>query len=100
MRLQQVPSPSTSIKPYGVFEMYVVPGFSRTGTGPPDRLRQGYGGPPKLYAKAEGGHYVQITIALARGRSIVQIGPRRTLLTVDRPSLVFGSKLFTDCSLS
>ena len=26
-------------------------------TGPPDRLRQGYGGPPKLYAKAEGGHY-------------------------------------------
>src|SRR5438093_11720950 len=25
---------------------------------PPDRLRQGYGGPPKLYAKAEGGRYV------------------------------------------
>jgi hypothetical protein len=23
--------------------------------GPPDRLRQGYGGPPKLHAKAEGG---------------------------------------------
>jgi len=25
--------------------------------GPPNRLRQGYGGPPKLHAKAEGGHY-------------------------------------------
>jgi len=25
--------------------------------GPPDRLRQGYGGPPKLYAEVEGGHY-------------------------------------------
>src|SRR2546428_334375 len=24
---------------------------------PPDRLRQGYGGPPKLHAKAEGGRY-------------------------------------------
>ena len=26
-------------------------------SGPPDHLRQGYGGSPKLYAKAEGGHY-------------------------------------------
>ncbi len=26
--------------------------------GPANRLRQGYGGPPKLYAKAEAGHYV------------------------------------------
>jgi hypothetical protein len=25
--------------------------------GPPDRLRQGYGGPPKRSAKAEGGRY-------------------------------------------
>ena len=25
--------------------------------GPPNRLRQGYGGPPKLHAKAEGGRY-------------------------------------------
>jgi len=24
---------------------------------PPDRLRQGYGGPPKLHAKAEGGSH-------------------------------------------
>ena len=36
-------------------------GFSQAlagpGDRPPDRLRQGYGGPPKLYAKAEGGHY-------------------------------------------
>jgi hypothetical protein len=29
-------------------------GFSRAGSGSPNRLRQGYGGPPKLYAKAEG----------------------------------------------
>jgi hypothetical protein len=35
----------------------VVVGFTIV-VGPPDRLRQGYGGPPKLHAKAEGGHYV------------------------------------------
>jgi len=28
-------------------------------TGPANRLRQDYGGPPKLYAEAEAGHYVQ-----------------------------------------
>src|SRR5437016_4808884 len=26
---------------------------------PPNRLRQGYGGPPKLHAKAEGGRHVR-----------------------------------------
>ena len=31
----------------------------RLSNGPANRLRQGYGGPPKLYAKAETGHYVQ-----------------------------------------
>ena len=31
--------------------------LSSTGSGRPNRLRRGYGGPPKLYAKAEGRHY-------------------------------------------
>jgi hypothetical protein len=30
----------------------------RASGGRPDRLRQGYGGPPKLCAKAEGLHYI------------------------------------------
>jgi len=38
--------------------MYVVSAFRRTRYGPADRLRQGFGGPPKLHAKAEAGHYV------------------------------------------
>jgi glycosyltransferase involved in cell wall biosynthesis len=37
----------------------VVPlGISMDGYGPPNHLRQGYGGPPKPSAKAEGGPYV------------------------------------------
>ena len=39
--------------------------------GPPDHLRQGYGGPPKLYAKAEGGHYGAVAV-------IAQDQPRLT----------------------
>jgi len=31
--------------------------FALQTTGPADRLRQGYGGPPKLHAKAEAGHH-------------------------------------------
>ena len=33
--------------------------IAATHDGPANRLRQGYGGPPKLYAKAEAGHYVR-----------------------------------------
>jgi pimeloyl-ACP methyl ester carboxylesterase len=44
------------------------------GHGPPDRLRQGYGGPPKLYAKAEGGHYVLTWAAAALALVVVAGG--------------------------
>src|SRR5205809_5993655 len=41
---------------------------------PPDRLRQGYGGPPKLHAKAEGGPYVLAPRGgLLRGQRIGQL---------------------------
>src|SRR5204863_7526137 len=33
----------------------------------PDHLRQGYGGPPKLYAKAEGSPGIALTAALVAG---------------------------------
>jgi hypothetical protein len=34
-------------------------GTAKVGHGPADHLRQGYGGPPELYAKAETGHYLR-----------------------------------------
>ena len=37
-----------------------IPPSSDPGAGPADRLRQGYGGPPKLHAKAEAGHDVRV----------------------------------------
>src|SRR5688572_8329748 len=38
-------------------KMWARPIWTRYWTyGPADHLRQGYGGPPKLYAKAEAGH--------------------------------------------
>jgi iron(III) transport system ATP-binding protein len=41
----------------------VVSGFSQT-SAPADHLRQGYGGPPEPWAKAEAGHYVCISTEL------------------------------------
>jgi homoserine dehydrogenase len=70
----------------------VVSGFSRT-VGPPNHLRQGYGGPPKLYAKAEGGHYqanalpflrdaLKRSAAAARQRRLIVI--ETTTLDIER----------------
>ena len=36
--------------------------FRWTFSGPADRRRQGYGGPPKLHAKAEAGHYRRLDL--------------------------------------
>ena len=47
--------------------------------GPPNRLRQGYGGPPKLHAKAEGGRHVREEPLFVNYR-----GGRLTVRSVDR----------------
>jgi CO/xanthine dehydrogenase FAD-binding subunit len=61
--LELISSSGTRRIPYAAFhlgykKMDLVPGelIARIHL-PPNRLRQGYGGPPKLYAEAEGGSY-------------------------------------------
>jgi formamidopyrimidine-DNA glycosylase len=61
--------------------------FRTIRSGPPDHLRQGYDGPPKLYAKAEGGPYKKkeepwlphdhVVFEMSSGVAVVFNDPRR-----------------------